>query len=73
MDNFSTYAALCKGYCAINILILPKQFDNGGWLVGIVAIFVAAFFVLACAQMLVKCGLRHNTYNYSEIARLALG
>jgi hypothetical protein len=26
MSPFQTFAALCKGYCAINILILPKQF-----------------------------------------------
>jgi len=24
MSNFEAFAALCKGYCAINILILPK-------------------------------------------------
>lgn len=24
MDDFRVFAALCKGYCAINILILPK-------------------------------------------------
>ena len=24
MDDFRVFAACCKGYCAINILILPK-------------------------------------------------
>jgi hypothetical protein len=56
MGPFQTFAALCKGYCAINILILPKQFENGGWLVGIVSIFASVLFVLTCALKLVKCG-----------------
>lgn len=53
MTPFQTYAALCKGYCCINILILPKQFENGGWLIGIISMVVATLFVLNCALMLV--------------------
>ena len=68
MGNFQTFAAICKGYCAINILILPKQFENGGWLVGLIAIFTAVIFVLNCALKLVKCGVKVGIYDYSLIA-----
>jgi len=73
MDTFQTYAAICKGYCAINILILPKQFDNGGWLLSLIAVFVAFFLVLNCALKLVKCGIKTDTYVYSQIALKGLG
>ena len=73
MTPFQTFAALCKGYCAINILILPKQFENGGWLIGLVSIFVAVLFVLQCALKLVKCSNQLEVYNYSEVALHALG
>lgn len=65
--------ALCKGYCSINIMILPKQFDNGGWLLSIISINVACCFVLHCALKLVKCGLKIDKYSYSEIALKAFG
>ena len=45
--------AVCKGYCAINVLVLPKQFDNGGWLIGVLSISFGALFVLLCALKLV--------------------
>ena len=73
MGTFQTFAALCKGYCAINILILPKQFENGGWLIGTIAISVAVIFVLYCALKLVKCGIKTGLYNYSQIAEAAMG
>ena len=52
---------------------MPKQFDNGGWLVGVVSIVVATLFVLNCALMLVKCGEKTKLNDYSEIALAALG
>jgi amino acid permease len=65
--------ALCKGYCAINILVLPKQFDNGGWIIGIVAISTAAVFVLMSGLKLLKCGQVAGIYTYPGIAQKALG
>ena len=73
MSKIQTFAALCKGYCAINILILPKQFENGGWLVGLISIFAAVAFVLNSALKLVKCGHKLQVYNYSQIALIAFG
>jgi len=55
MSEFETFAAICKGYCAINILVLPKQFDNGGWVIGLLSINFGCLFVLYCAIKLVEC------------------
>lgn len=73
MTNFECFISICKGYCAINILILPKQFDNGGWLVGILSVNLACILVLYCALKLVKCSLLLKVYSYSKIAEHALG
>ena len=73
MTKFQAFMALCKGYCAINILVLPKQFDNGGWLVGIAAICLAAAFVIMTALKLLQCGLSTGIYTYPGIANKALG
>ena len=73
MSKFKAYMALCKGYCAINILVLPKQFDNGGWLVGVLSIMIAAGFVTMCALKLLQCGEKIGVYTYPGIAERALG
>ena len=73
MSGFAAYMALCKGYCAINILVLPKQFDNGGWLIGSASIVFAAFFVLLTGLKLVECGDKVKMYTYPDIAFIALG
>ena len=73
MTPIQTYFAICKGYCAINILILPKQFDNGGWIVAILSVNIACSFVLLCANKMVACALKTGKYNFSEIVNTALG
>ena len=73
MDNIEVFMALCKGYCSINILVLPKQFDNGGWVTGVVTIFVCTILVLICALKLVQCGSHVMIYNYPDIADYAWG
>ena len=56
--------AMIKGYCAINILVLPKQFDNGGWLVGFLSILLGSMFVLVCALKLVQSGMVLKEFTY---------
>lgn len=51
--GFGAAMAICKGYCAINVLVLPKQVDNGGWLIGVLSIGIGGFIVLLCALKLV--------------------
>jgi len=73
MTDFEVLVALCKSYCAINILILPKNFENGGWLVGILAISLGGLLVAICAHKLVDCAFKIKKYDFREVARAALG
>ena len=49
MTSFQAYFALLKAYCAINVLLLPKAFKNGGYLLSPIALFLACFFECTCA------------------------
>jgi amino acid permease len=49
MTSFQAYFALLKAYCAINILLLPKAFKNGGYLLSPLALILACLFECTCA------------------------
>lgn len=55
MTDFQVFMSVCKGYCAINILVLPKNFENGGWIVGVVSMILAGLLIYVCARKLVQC------------------
>ena len=42
MTNFQAFFALAKSYCAINVLLTPKQFRNGGYLLSPIALGCSA-------------------------------
>ena len=62
--SFSAYLAFCKGYCAINVLVLPIQVSKGGWAMGLVCLTVGSFLVTVCAVKLVRAGVKTNRYAY---------
>ena len=49
MTRPQTFFALCKSYCAINVLLTPKAFANGGLLLSPAAIMVASFLQATAA------------------------
>ena len=73
MSDFYVFMAVCKGYCAINILILPKNFSNGGWLIGVISIGFSMCFVTLCALKLVECGISTKQFKYQIIVFQAFG
>ena len=73
MSDFYVFMAICKGYCAINILILPKNVSNGGWLIGLISIWFAMVFVTVTALKLIKCGLHTKQFKYQLIVYEAFG
>lgn len=73
MGQFAAFMALCKAYCSINILVLPKQFDNGGWLVGVLAINISVTFVLLSVLKLVQAGTKLQEFTYPGIVEKAIG
>ena len=64
MDMGQAYFALIKAYCAINVLLLPKAFKNGGWLLSPLSLMVACVFEATCAIKLAQCGLFTGTISY---------
>lgn len=45
---FDTFFALIKGYCAIVILILPKGFQNGGYIFSPIMLILSFFLTTRC-------------------------
>ena len=68
-----TFFAICKAYCAINVLLLPMSFANGGWLLSPCAMLLALFFQALCAFRLTKVALEYKIYSYPQICEKALG
>ena len=54
MGPFKTYFAVIKAYCAINVLLLPRSFVNGGFVLSPIALLVAGFFETLCALRLTQ-------------------
>ena len=73
MNTFQAYFALMKAYCAINVLLLPMAFRNGGWALSPCSLIVACTFEATCAIKLAQCGLFTGTISYQTIVGDALG
>ena len=73
MGRFATFMAVLKAYCSINILLLPRSFANGGYLVSPLAMLAALFFEGMCAYKLCRIAATYGIYNYPSIANRALG
>ena len=67
--------AIIKSYCAFNVLLLPKNFDNGGWVIGLISTNVACVFVTLSACKLIQCALAlgPRRYNFGLIIQDSLG
>ena len=57
MGTITTFFAVLKAYCAINVLLLPCSFASGGYLLSPFAMFIACFFEGMCAYKLCKVGV----------------
>ena len=73
MGACETYFAVIKSYCAINVLLLPKAFKNGGFVLSPAAMFVAVFFETLCAVRLSKVAHIQKVYSYPLLMEKALG
>ena len=73
MNQFQAYFALLKAYCAINVLLLPKAFRNGGYALSPLALIVACTFECTCAIKLSHCGNFTKKISYADIVKHAFG
>ena len=73
MSAFETYIAVIKGYCALMILVLPRAFVRGGYLLSPVLLAISGALQAYCALKLVRAGQALNLPSYSLITLKALG
>lgn len=78
MSSGQAYFALLKAYCAINVLLLPKSFRNGGYVLSPIALITSCFFECTCAIKLSQCALtpemsQFRSLTYTDIVSVALG
>ena len=73
MGPVKTFFAVIKAYCAINVLLLPRSFVNGGYLVAPLAMIVACFFESLSAARLASVAHRYDIYSYPLLVEKAIG
>ena len=73
MGVFETFFAVLKAYCAINVLLLPLSFKNGGYLLSPICMMAACFFETLCAIRLSDVANKYNIWTYPLIVKRALG
>jgi amino acid permease len=73
MTRMQTFFALLKSYCAINVLLTPKSFANGGFLLSPIALTAACILQTICAVKLSQCGIHVKKISYPDIVKKALG
>ena len=73
MGNIQTFFAVCKSYCAINVLLLPRSFVNGGYLLSPIAMVVACFFEALCAARMTTAANKHQIFSYPLLMKKAIG
>ena len=73
LSPFEVYIALVKGYCVILILIIPRAFVTGGYIMTAILLMVSGVISTLCANLLVKAGLQSQLASYSELTGEKLG
>lgn len=73
MNAFETFIAIIKGYCTIMVLLLPRAFGRGGYVLSPIIMILAGALQMFCALKLVAAGKRLGLSSYSLIAFKALG
>jgi len=73
MGTYETFFAIMKAYCAINVLLLPISFKNGGYILSPICMLFACFFETLCAIRLADVANMHGIWTYPLIVKKALG
>lgn len=73
LTAWQSFISIVKGYCAIVILILPKNYQNGGYGVSTLTLMLSAILTTYCAIKLIQTAQKTGVVNYSKIGKLAFG
>lgn len=73
MDNLRVFFALIKGYMAINILMTPKNFSKGGFLLSPILMIVGVLLESFGTIRLIKIAKDRGIYSFPNLMREAVG
>ena len=73
MDNLRTYFALVKAYMAINILLTPRSFVNGGYLLSPFALIIACAIESFGSVRIIHIAKEKGIFSYPLLMKEALG
>ena len=73
MGKCQTFFAILKAYSAINALLLPMAYAEGGYILSPCAMIFALFFQGLSAAQLTNVAREYNIYSYPLIMEKALG
>lgn len=73
MGTVRTFFAVLKAYCAINVLLLPRSFVNGGYMLSPISMLVAVFFESLCAARLTTVAHKYGIFSYPLLMQRAMG
>ena len=73
MPPTQTFFAIVKAYCAINVLLLPMSFGEGGYILAPIAMLIALFFQGLSAAQLTSLARKYSIYSYPLIMQRAHG
>jgi len=73
MGTTAAFFAIMKGYCAINVLLLPLSFSKGGYILSSCAMLIALFFESMSAAKLTTIADKYKIYSYPLIMERAMG
>ena len=68
-----TYIAIIKGYSGLAMFLVPKFFQNGGWLFAPICEIISGIMTSICVVKLCEAGLHYGIFSYSEIVEKTFG
>jgi amino acid permease len=73
MGTMATLFAVLKAYCSINILLLPRSFVNGGFVLSPIMLVVSCTLECTCAVLVSNIALQYGIYDYAALVEHAFG
>ena len=73
MGPLATFFAIIKAYSAINVLLLPLSFAEGGYILSPCAMAFACFFESMSAARLTKVANKYKIFSYPLLMKKAMG
>lgn len=73
MNAWDCYIALCKGYCALVVLVLPRSYSKGGYGFAAVVMIISGILQCIAAIRLAASAMNIGIIDYGKLAERAMG